>query len=434
MVVTWTDLARAAFVTVLSTQRTNGLWFRPTNAFDAKFTFAPPGTDEYKLRSDEAFGYGSITMTWWALKSLTSTIVLQPTFLGSVIDAVQSYRAQNGAYGTPTGGWQAARKVNESARHTAMGILLLFEFGSRLDPRPSPELFEQSADWLLNTSFPEGGWPYQESNRADGPEPMSTASAIRALWEYRNTYRTTKAAGKLAEIDTKVKLALNWLVSSMKGGRWQTVHPEFDTVDTCFILELLCIANSQKPFQDEQLTSSDLVGELVRRFLESRRDGIWTDNAERTEFTIYSAVSALCFLSQWVPRSQFNPDDLEFQIRKRIEEKAVTDFMGTWDWCALLRLASTRSASAETVINYGQLFDEVQGVRRLARAGKLTRADASFAPRLCQDAMLYSLSHGDLPGIPSGRWELRYRRLPWWFQFILIPLLIALIAELSMRL
>lgn len=427
----WRSLAKVALPVVMCSQRESGLWSLPTSDVDRTRLYARAGTKEARFRLSDPFGSDSITVTWRALHALRQAFgTIPPEVITSALRGVEDLRSRSGAYGRRREGWKADQAVNESARHTAMGMLVQLSFGDLVSPVARLHDSLPTVKWLLDAQLPDGGWAYQQAHLENGAEPLSTAYVLYALSLFAD--RAGDSAIQEFGLEEALVRALGSGFSKlvlMRGDTiWRFEHDQRDTeiADATDVAWML-LQTSDSRFAARALTNGkpiavDAASWIVKQCLAKGMPAQLGGRISSASASIHTLL-----LSRYLPPDQCSPEVLR---NIALLEGAVLAFagqrdfwrrMGAWNWAVLAELCARQSGITNTFD--ASLVEASLKVRQAGFSGGLLKQDVSSwrspIPTASGPPILYALSRGRPDQVPSTRLEAAYSSLPTWSRWMI---------------
>jgi hypothetical protein len=419
----WERTRRAALAVTIATQREGGLWALPSSKTDMDRRVAKTGSQTDRIRSEESFGFPSISVTWSALTALAVNLGSPPRGeLDNAIRAAEELRKENGAYGIRGPGWKAEDTILSSARHSAMALLAHLDFGEELRPRPTFEHMMETARWISEQALRSGGWAYRETLAIDDDlDPLSVAYALAALTEFASRYRANLDADFMHSAALAITAGYDRLISSSSDPYWTFEHVVAETqcADSLEVIRMVARATEGDVLRAARPTAS---ADLKRRVTKMAQDviGGGLPQTPRSKLPAFaSSIGLLLTASELGMRLNDEVENIVTNyVFRQLSVRNIWESLTTWDWTVLARLAGRRCAANDSVG-----LSEVVGCSRRTRAssfaGRLTRQMLGPIPYPAQTAMLFALSRGNPGTVPRGRSALVYRALPGWARTIL---------------
>jgi hypothetical protein len=403
----WEEVRDASFQVVLLTQRKDDFWSLPTATVELKDTWAPVGTREHAQRS-VSFGHPSITVSVNALTALEACTGTLPMWvIPRALEAIETYRGPQGAYGTPIP--RLGRlEINAVPRHTAMAAVAHLLFSTAAHSSALASHLEPTVRWLLGSKRKAGGWPYDLSGLSELGF-MSTASAVCAMALY------LKLPGVRASLADRLKAAVNRgfdaLVASAQRGLWHGdgSPPASQLRDSALALRLLLFARNLGCLEECCSGAGQVIDQLLREFSSHAILGGWPDRAGDARPSVAGTISSLLL---YAGHESLSGDALicsaEGLIFREIEEGTLSLHLSAWDWQCLALLAAARARPIPDK-RRRTLIDQCEELRRRSTAGRIGARDLVQMLEPARGAVAFALT-GGIGIAPSERFPRLRRR------------------------
>lgn len=387
----WAPIRDAAFEVIMLTQRGNDLWSLPTISDELGDDWSLPASPESVIRSREAFGHSSITVSFNALTALAAvTNEKHPRSTHATLAAIDTRRGLHGGYGSPSERMHNDT-VNAVPRHTAMAAVAHLVFSEAVDLSVH---LQPAIKWLLDAKMKSGGWPYDWSRQPLRLGSQSTASAICALCLY------SELSGAPREIvrrsSSAVSKAYAGLLRCERDGVWQGkddgVPERFEVRDAAFVIRLLRLADRSGTLSRMIADSVETVEILVERLGRRLMPGGWPATLDSTVPDIIATIPILHLMGETGHRAYLDEDcvrSAERSILAGWRNGELAARMTAWDWQCIALLATERAGpmSATGIRKANERLVSVRrawlsgtlGAGHLARIGVATRECLTFA-------------------------------------------------------
>jgi hypothetical protein len=398
----WQAIGRASAIVVMASEREAGLWSYPTTANEVGANYSIRDSEEFKARSIETFGSESLTATCVALIALAELLDSCPRpIFTRASQAFETHRdGAEPVYGTAVTG-RRQPGINKSARHTAMAVLTKILPVSRGLPPPPYRPVEEIVSWLLSARRPDGGWPYEESDRSRD-DPISTAACLAAICWFLARFRSDIPRGVSDKIRSSVADGFESLRKQQTGpGLWRGYIPgQTDVIDSAFVIDLLSMHVVRTELEKMMPSTTAHVDNFKLALRDCLLDGGWPDTWEpllgSPRPSLGATISSLLVLNGF----RDGRDDARWQTSYRnTQDRVVTELfeyggaasLTSWDWIMLCRLAARHH---KLVGEDGRLFESAERLQRTASTGGIREGAMRDIPDIAHHTLRFVMSRG----------------------------------------
>jgi len=391
----WAHIRDAVFEVVVLTQRGNDLWSLPTIPRELGDDWALPESPESEIRSHEAFGHSSITVSFNALTALAAvTGDKHPRSTNATLAAIETRRGRHGGYGSPSERMYDDT-VNAVPRHTAMAAVAQLVFSAAADLAVH---LQPSMKWLLDKQKKSGGWSYDWSRQSLRLGSQSTASAICALCLYAELPGAPREIVRRSS--SAVAKAYAGLLRCECDGVWQGkddgVPERFEVRDAAFVIRLLRLADRSGTLSRMISDDSETIEDLVARLSGRLRQAGWPATRDSTAPDVIASISVLHLMGETGGRASLD-DELLHSVEQAIlatwRNGELAARMTAWDWQCLALLAAQRAGpmDATAIRNANARLASVRSawLSRKLRTADLTRLDVT-----ARESLTFAMTEG----------------------------------------